>query len=179
MDKKDIFNNLTQDAQENSRFIESKTAIIAAIIGAILIYYLQGIEKAIKYYDSFSCINYWFFFLLMLCTGVNIFILFKIIFPLDNPKSKIPAQYNDFPNLYLSKTNLDIKSPDLCDFQESFTSDSKLENAMELEYVKTSYIRNKKLSLFKRLVIGLFFQVILFITHLIIYNSELIGLTPD
>lgn len=179
MDKKEIFNNLTQDAQENLRFIESKTAIITAVIGAILIYYLQGIEKTIKYYDSFSCINYCFFFLLMVCLGVNIFILINIISPIDNPMSKIPSQYTDYPNLYLSKANLDLKSPDLDDFQESFESDSKLENALELEYIKTSYIRNKKLSLFKKLVIGLFIQVILFITHLIIYNSELIGLTTN
>jgi hypothetical protein len=176
MDKNDILNNLIQDNQENSRFIESKTAIITAIIGAILIYYLQDIDNIIKNFYSFSKINYCLFFLVFLSTTFNVFILFKIIFPVDNPKSKIPDQYKDYPNLYLSKEHLNKANPNLTEFQNSFDNDVNTEKAMELEYVKTSYIRNCKLSSFRILIFGVLIQVITFIIHLLICNSELIQL---
>ncbi|WP_456376043.1 hypothetical protein [Lutibacter sp.] len=179
MDKKDILNSLIQDTQENSRFIESKTAIITAIIGAILIYYLQDIENIIKYFCSFSRVNYFFLFLVIISTAFNVCFLFKIIFPTDNPKSKIPDNYKDFPNLYLSKEHLNTANPNLIEFQDSFSNDLNTEKAMELEYVKTSYIRNSKLSSYRILIFGVLIQVILFIIHLVIYNSELIRLTAE
>jgi hypothetical protein len=179
MDKNDILNNLIQDNQENSRFIESKTGIITAIIGAILIYYLQDIENIIKYFCLFSKVNYFFFFLVFLSTAYNVCLLFKIIFPADNPKSKIPEHYNEYPNLYLSKKHLNKANPNLTEFQDSFSNDSNTEKAIELEYVKTSHIRNSKLSSYRILIFGVLFQVILFIIHLLIYNSELIQLTTE
>lgn len=179
MDKNDILNNLIQDNQENSRFIESKTAIITAIIGAILIFYLQDIEKIVKYFCSFSKVNYFLFFLVFLSTFYNVFLLIKIIFPVNNPKSKIPDFYKEYPNLYLSKIHLNKKNPNLTEFQESFTSDLNTEKAIELEYVKTSYIRNVKLSNYRILIFGVMLQVILFVIHLLIYNYELIHLTTD
>src|SRR5690606_5652343 len=165
MDKKEILNSLIQDTQENSRFIESKTAIITAVIGAILIYYLQDVENIIKYFCSFSKVNYLFFFLVIISTVFNVFFLFRIIFPVDNPKSKIPNHYNEFPNLYLSKEHLNKVNSNLSEFQDSFNNESNTEKALELEYVKTSYIRNSKLSSYRILIFGVLIQVVLFITH--------------
>ena len=179
MDKKDSLNSLIQDAQENSRFIEAKTAIITAIIGAILIYYLQDIENIMKTFYLFSKVNYFFFFLVIISTVFNVYFLFKIIFPADNPKSKVPDKFSDFPNLYLSKKHLNITNPNLFEFEDSFVTNLNKEKAMELEYVKTSYIRNSKLSSYRILIIGVLIQVILFIIHLLIYNSELIEIGKD
>lgn len=177
MNKIDILKDLIQDTQETIRFIESKTSIIIAIIGAILIYYLQDINNIIKYFYSFSCANYFFFILVLISNIFNVFILFKLIFPLNNPISKIPSLYNKFPNLYLSKENLNPPKPKLKSFHESFSDDLNIEKALELEYIKTSYIRNIKLNLYKILVVGVLIQLLFFIIHLIIYNSELIQLT--
>lgn len=179
MNKKDILNSLIQDTQENSRFIESKTAIITAIIGAILVYYLQDIENIIKYFCSFSLANYLFFILVIMLTIFNVVILIKIISPIDNPKSKIPEEYKDFPNFYLSKDKIGIQNPNLTEFKEAFTNELNIEKAIELEYVKTSYIRNNKLSHYKILIYGITLQVLFFIIHLFIYNSELIRLTAE
>lgn len=178
MNNKDIFNSLIQDTQETSRFIESKTAIITTIIGVILIYYVQDIENILKYCSSFSFINYCFFILLIISFVFNLYILFKIIFPRDNPVLKIPKDYSKYPNLYLSKSHLNIENPNLVEFQNALSSDKNTEKAMELEYVKTSYIRNEKLYYYKILVGGVFIQVLLFIIHLLIYNSELLKLSP-
>jgi len=179
MNKKDILNSLIQDTQESSRFIESKTAIITAIIGAILVYYLQDTENIIKYSCSFTFANYLFFILVLITTIFNVFILIKIISPIDNPKSKIPEEYREFPNLYLSKDTISIDNPNLSEFKEAFSNELNTEKAIELEYIKTSYIRNNKLSHYKILVLGIIFQILFFIIHLFIYNSELIRLTAS
>ena len=111
-----------------------------------------------------------------LSLNCGVFFLFKIIFPADNPKSKIPDIYQDFPNLYLSKEHLNIAHPNLTEFKNSFLNALHTEKAMELEYVKTSYIRNNKLSSYRLLFFGVLIQVILFIIHLLIYNTELLKL---
>lgn len=176
MDKNEIFNGMIQDAQETSRFIESKTAIITAIIGAILFYYLQDIEQIITNFANFSLLNYTFFSLVIILLIFNISILFKIVFPINNPKSKLPEYFSDFPNIYLTNYHLDSLNPKLEDYKNSIKSDLDLSKALELEYAKTSYIRNNKLYLFKILAIGTIVQVLITTINILIYKCELINL---
>lgn len=177
MNNKEVLNSLIQDAQTNSRFIESKTAIIFTIIGAMLIYYLQDIENIIKYYSFFSCLNLDLFILGILCTLTNVFFLFKLIYPMDNPLSKVPQKYIDYPNLYISKTDTRSEKSELEHFETSLSNDKNIEKALILEYIKTSNIRNNKLHYYKKLVFGITIQIILFTIHILVYNLELTEFT--
>lgn len=179
MDKQGTIFSLIQDTQENARFIESKTGIIAAIIGAILVYYIQDIKNIIKHFDSFSGSNYAFFFLVILSTLLNVYFLFKIIFPISNPVAKIAKKYMAYPNIYLTRSKINVKNKDVAALTDILCNKNKLEQALELEYVKISHIRNSKLLLYKALVIGLFLQVSFFVAHLIIYNKEILQLGAD
>ena len=129
MNKKELLYNFTQDNQEIIRFIESKTAIITAIIGAIIIYYLQIIDKFIKYFEVLSCWNTIFLFLVIISTIVSCYYLFKVIFPLSNPKHKLPAEYHLYPNIYLSEQKLNKNKLDLEEFKQVFKNEKSIENS--------------------------------------------------
>ena len=161
MDKNEVIRTMMQDAQETSRFIESKTAIITAIIGAIIFYYLQDIETIIRQIDNFSFLSHILFLLVTLSIIFNIAMLFKVVFPVNNPKSKLPKHFDEYPNIYLTNDHLNSKNPQLEDYQNSIKSDSDISKALELEYAKTSLIRNNKLFFFKSLAIGAIILVIL------------------
>ena len=178
MDKIEILNNYTLDNQENIRFVESKTAFLTAILGAIIIYYLQGIENITKYYYQFSNINLFFFYLLVVIVIVSIYFLIKVIYPKSNPILNLPSTYKDYPNLYLSREKLNNKKSDLNDYQKVFKNDKNTFDAVELEFLKTSYIRNEKLFNFKIVFILTTIIVIIFTTHLIILQNELNKLIP-
>ncbi|HRP90428.1 MAG TPA: hypothetical protein PKX92_10355 [Edaphocola sp.] len=177
MDKKDILYNFIQDNQENIRFIESKTAIITAIIGAVIVYYLQGIEKFIKYFEQISCCNIIVLILVITSTIISCYYLFKVILPISNPKSKLPSEYHSYPNIYLSEKKLNINNSDLTEYRSVFENEKSIENSIELEYLKTSLIRNEKLKNFKRLSISIIVLILLFLLHVLIFQKDFIDIT--
>lgn len=178
MDKKEILYNFTQDNQANIRFIESKTTIITAIIGAIVIYYLQKIGNFITNLEDLSCINLILLFTVTVVIIISCFYLFMVIMPISNPKLKLPNQYHSYPNLYLSSEKLNKDTSDLSEYQIVFENENNMEQSIELEYLKTSLIRNEKLLNFKKLTISIIILVILFVVHIVVFHNEFLHIKP-
>lgn len=163
MKKIEILNTLREDTQENIRFIESKTTIIIAIIGAILVYLLDNLSELTCNFTKYNCIFNIVFFLLIINIIICSFFLFKTIYPISNPKSYLPKEYENYPNLYLSDLNTTNGNPSLDSYNKAISNEDNLELAIELEYLKTSVIRNEKLENFKKLIISIFSLVVIII----------------
>src|SRR5690606_4626920 len=98
---------------------------------------------------------------------------YKVITPLNNPKKLLPSEYYNYPNIYLSFDDLNKKKSNLSEYQNIFTNENNIEKIIELEYLKTSLIRNEKLHNFKKLTKAIILLIISFIIHIVILNKEI------
>jgi len=169
---------LIQDIQETIRFIENKVGIIILLLTGIIALYLNIIASLIENFNDYSCILK----LTLICTTIGIIscftIIARIIIPIQNPQTKIPQPYNEYPNIYQSKNSKRNKALVVVDFEKATDNIDSLSNSIELEYLKISFIRNLKNIRFKKLVIAtiitLFFVVSLYTVQKIEEKKKII-----
>lgn len=169
---------LMQDIQETIRFIENKVGVIILLLTGILALYLNLIASLIENFNDYSC----FLKLAFICTTIGIIscitIIARIIIPIQNPLTKIPKPYNEYPNIYQSKNSKNNKALVVVDFEKAIDNIDTLSKSIELEYLKISFIRNAKNIRFQKLVIAtivtLVFVVSLYTVQKIEEKKEII-----
>lgn len=166
--KTDVLLSLLQDVQENNRFIDSKVGVIIILLTGIVTLFISDVENFIIHFDKYSCILKTLFFLSLGSIVTSIFFIAKIIFPVNNPIHKIPEPYKSYPNIYQGKNKPFDTKLIVNDFDNGLANAENINKMLELEYLKTSFIRNVKTKNFNRMVgacgFALIFVVIQFTT---------------
>jgi hypothetical protein len=170
--KTDVLLSLLQDVQENIRFIDSKVGVVIILLTGIVVLFISDVENFITYFDKYSFLLKSLFFLSLGGIVISIYFIAKIILPVNNPVDKIPEPYKSYPNIYQGKnktfdTNLIVNK-----FDEGLTSDENINKVLELEYLKTSFIRNVKTKNFNRLIIVCIFALALVVSQYTIMKIE-------
>jgi hypothetical protein len=170
--KTDVLLSLLQDVQENTRFIEGKVGVVIILLTGIVALFISNFENIITYFDKYSFFLKSLFFLSLGGIIASIYFIAKIILPVNNPADKIPEPYKSYPNIYQGKnmtfdTNLIVNK-----FDEGLTSLENINKVLELEYLKTSFIRNVKTKNFNRLIIVCIFALAFVLSQFTIMKIE-------
>ncbi len=150
--KTDVLLSLLQDVQENIRFIDSKVGVVIILLTGIVALFISDVDNFITYFDRYSFLLKSLFFLSFGGIVLSIFFIAKIILPVNNPVEKIPEPYKSYPNIYQGKNKSFDKSLIVNKFDEGLISDENINKVLELEYLKTSFIRNVKTKNFNKLI---------------------------
>lgn len=151
--KIDVILSLLQDVQENIRFIESKVGVVIILLTGIVALFVTDAVNFIMYFDKYSCLLKFVFFVSLGGIIISIFLIAKVILPVNNPVDKIPNPYRSYPNIYQGKNKKCDTSLIVNNFDEALKSVENINKVLELEYLKTSFIRNVKTKNFKELII--------------------------
>jgi hypothetical protein len=155
---------LMQDIQETIRFIENKVGIIILLLTGILALYLNIIASFVENFNDYSC----FLKIILSCTTLGIIscftIIARIIIPIQNPQTKIPKPYREYPNIYQSENTKRNRELIVVDFDKATEDVDNLSKSIELEYLKLSFIRNNKNLRFKKLVIAIIITLIFLVS---------------
>jgi hypothetical protein len=163
---------LMQDIQETIRFIENKVGIIILLLTGILALYLNIIASFVENFNDYSC----FLKIILSCTTLGIIscftIIARIIIPIQNPQTKIPKPYREYPNIYQSENTKRNRELIVVDFDKATEDVDNLSKSIELEYLKLSFIRNIKNLRFKKLVIAIIITLIFLVSLYTIQKIE-------
>jgi len=176
MEKEDknieVLLSLLQDIQETIRFIESKVGVLIILLSGIVALYINEVSSLITYFENFSC----FLKILFSINAIGIIICFyyvaRIILPVQNPQDKIPEPYKNYPNIYQAKNDFKNKKLIVSNIDEALKDDDSLTKSLELEYFKTSYIRNAKNANFNKLVIIIITSLVFTIMQFTVLKIE-------
>jgi len=182
--------NAISDAQDLIKYIESKTAIIIAILTGYIATFFFSLEKIIKYDEYWSC-AFWICFLsFIISLSITLWIVGRLVFPIRNPIANIKInnsqisniQYFLAKNLYHSKWAFPFFNSKRNKLEKDYStylteigslSDEILIQSLIQELLKISYIRNIKNDRFRILVTFVIITSILFIVLLLLYHFQL------
>ena len=172
------------DAQELIRFTDSKTAIATSIIAAIIVGIYSTLEKLIVLFHYFSYFTTTFLGFTIILLIVSIWIIIKIIKPVNNPKSNLDINDNtDFKVKFYLPCNkykfwypiINSNKNKLMENFEIYLSnmksvkDEEIVKILTFELFKVSYIRNIKNDRFNILIPILASVVFTFLVYYIFY----------
>jgi len=168
--KIEILLSLLQDTQETIRFIDGKVGVLVILLTGIVALYVSELSLIIEHFCGYSI----FLLVIFIANTTGIITCFyyvaRVIFPIENPQSKIPVPYRNYPNIYqatLDKTGLVVSA-----FNEALSDLNKQCQSLELEYLKISFIRNFKNVRFKKLFIAIILTTIFMIGQFAIQRIE-------
>jgi hypothetical protein len=150
--KTDVLLSLLEDAQESIRLIDSKVGVVIILLTGIIALFITDADYFIIYFDKYSLLLK---IIVIISAGgiiMSICLIAKIILPYNNPVDKIPKPYRNYPNIYQGKNSANNRLI-VNNFDEALVNDENINHALELEYLKTSFIRNAKTKTFNKLVI--------------------------
>jgi len=104
--------------------------------------------------------------------ALSIIFIAKIIYPVNNPVNKIPEPYANYPNIYQGKNAKLNSSLVVNKFDLALETEDNINKVLELEYLKTSYVRNVKANHFKTLVIICILTLLSVISQFILSRIE-------
>jgi hypothetical protein len=177
------------DVQELIKFTESKAAFVVGIITAFVAVLFVTFENVIKYYSYWSFIFWIFYVSLMILMICCIWIIAKIIMPINNANECIQISKKDIPEteFYLAfnkyKTvffpffnsqdhKLHIKYRPYYQKIKDL-DDNAILKILTLELFKISFIRNYKSDRLKILIYFILITTIALILFYIAYQIEL------
>lgn len=176
--------NAISDAQDLIKYIESKTAIIIAILTGYIATFFFSIEIIIKY-DEYWSWAFWICFLTFIISlSITLWIVGRLVFPIRNPIANININSSQITNIqyYIANNLYDSKWAFLFfnskknklekDYSTYLTeigsmSDEILIQSLSQELLKISYIRNIKNDRFRILVTFLIITTVFFIVLLL------------
>jgi len=181
------------DAQELIRFIDTKTAIVIGVIGAFIVGLFSCFGNIVLYACSLSILTWLLLALVIVFLFISIWIILKIIKPINNPKDNILMDnMDDLPiNFFISSNNysnalylfFNLKGSKLSEGLKIYIerlkniTDEDIVNVLTFELFKVSYIRNLKNDRFTVLVWIVLILTILFIIFYGMYSFEIRNLT--
>jgi hypothetical protein len=194
MDKKiEFLYAAITDAQELIRFIDTKTGIVVGFIGAFVVGLFSCVANIVLYVCSFSIVFWILLGLLLAVFVLSIWMILKIIKPVNNPKDNIyldptinmPLKFyipsNKYFNLFYPFLNLKRfkLSEDLKNYIETLNniSDNDIVSILAYELFKVSYIRNIKNDRFNVLIGVVLILAVLFVSFYTLYNIEMKDIT--
>lgn len=158
--KTDAFVLLIQDTQETIRFIETKLGFVTLVISGITGFFIKEVDIYLK---DFITKGFLYQLILILCIILMIIsyvLIYLCIKPIKNPKKNLPNKYQDYPNLFLGRNRKGKLIIDTC-YSDSFINVRNINKSLELEYLKLSFIRNRKLKYFNYAIIGVLLSFVL------------------
>ena len=194
MDKKiEFLYAAIADAQELIRFIDTKTTVVIGVITAFVVGLFSCYANILVYACSFSCCFWVSLCFVLVSLLLSIWIILKIIKPVNNPKDNIhldsavnlPLNFYIPSNKYstaffpFSNSRKSKLSENLKNYIDKLNSisDADIANILTYELFKVSYIRNIKNDRFKILVWIVLILAISFIVFYGLYNIEMKNIT--
>jgi len=169
--KIEVLLSLLQDTQETIRFIEGKVGILVILLTGIVALYISELSSIIEHFNNYST----FLLVMFIANTIGIIACFyyvaRVIFPIQNQQDKIPMPYRNYPNIYqatIDKAELFVSET----FNETLSDFDKQCQSLELEYLKTSFIRNLKDIRFKKLFIAVILTTLLMVGQLATQKIE-------